>query len=196
MVSFSQQGIKNINGNVSMIDSFFFFAEAHSEAEGGFGLNFDILGSNLINLSILLGIVFFYGRKIVGNILEERRSRIAEQIQEVEEKIQQASESLEEQQKNLAQAQATAEKIRQDAQTNAEKAKAAILAQGEKEVERLKAMASQDLNSEQDRAIAELRQRISALAIERVEAQLSGILNDDLQQKLVDRSIVQLGGGK
>jgi F-type H+-transporting ATPase subunit b len=180
-----------------MVDSLLFLVEAHSEAEsGGFGLNFDILESNLINLSILLGVLFFYGRKIVGNVLSERRAKIAAQVREVEQKLQQAAKSLGEQQQKLTQAQATAAKIRSDADANAEKNKQEIIAQGEKEVERIKAMAVQDLNSEQERAIAELRQRVAALAIERVEAQLQGILDDSAQQTLIDRSIAQLGDGR
>jgi F-type H+-transporting ATPase subunit b len=179
-----------------MVESLLFLAEAHAEAEGGFGLNFDILESNLINLSILLGVLFFYGRKIVGNVLSERRAKIAAQIEEVEQKLKQAAKSLEEQQQKLTQAQATAAQIRKDAEANAEKTKQEIIAQGEKEVERIKVMAVQDLNSEQDRAIAELRQRVAALAIERVEARLQGILDDSTQQTLIDRSIAQLGGGR
>ncbi|MGL5871746.1 MAG: F0F1 ATP synthase subunit B [Xenococcaceae cyanobacterium] len=179
-----------------MIDSLLFLTEAHAEAEGGFGLKFDLLESNLINLSILLGVLFFYGRKIVGNVLSERRAKIATQIQEVEKKLQQAAKSLEEQQQKLKAAEVTAAQIRQDADVNAEKTKQQIIAQGEKEVERVKAMAVQDLNSEQDRAVAELRQRVTALAIERVEAQLQGILDDSAQQTLIDRSIAQLGDGR
>ena len=179
-----------------MVDSLFFLTEAGSEAKGGFGLNFDILESNLINLSILLGVLFICGRKIVGNILSERRAKIAEQIESVEKKLKEASKSLEEQQQKLKQSEATAAQIRQDAEAKTKKAKQEIISQGKKEVERVKAMGLQDLNSEQDRAIAELRQRAAALAIERVEAQLKDILDDSAQHQLIDRSIAQLGGGK
>jgi F-type H+-transporting ATPase subunit b len=182
--------------DVSIISTLLFVAEAHSEGKGGFGLNPDIFESNLINLSILIGVIFYYGRKVVGDILSERRSKIAQQIEEVETQLKQSAQSLTEQQQKLEQAKATAEKIRQDAQANAEKVKQATLAQGVAEIERLKSVASQDLNSEQDRAIAELRQKAAALAIERVESQLKGILDDSKQHKLIDRSIAQLGGGK
>ena len=174
--------------------TFLFLAEAHSEVEGGFGFSFDILESNLINLAILGWVIFYYGRQVIANIMGERRSKIAQQIQEVEQKQKKAAEALVEQQQKLAKAQMTAEEIRATAQVNAQKAKEAILAQGEKEVERLKAMAMQDLNSEQEKAISELRQRVSALALERVESQLYEVLDDSAQQKLIERSIAQLGG--
>jgi F-type H+-transporting ATPase subunit b len=177
-----------------MIETLFFLAEAHSETEGGFGFNFEILESNLINLLILVGVLFYYGSKIVGNILSERKNKIAQKIQEVEAKQARAAKALTEEQAKLAQAKSTASKIISEAEANAEKAKQAILAQGEKEVERIKAMAVADLNSEQERAIAELKQRVAALALGRVENQLGEILNDDVQHQLIDRSIARLGG--
>lgn len=177
-----------------MIGTLLYLAEAHSEVEGGFGLNLDIFETNLINLSILLGVLFFYGSKIVGNILSERRGKIAQQIQEIEQRQKTAAATLAEEQQKLAQAQETASKIRQDAQTNSEKVKATVLAQGEKEVERLKASAAADLGSEEARAIAELKQRVCALALEKVESQLPGMLDDSAQITLIDRSIAQLGG--
>jgi F-type H+-transporting ATPase subunit b len=177
-----------------MIETLFFLTEAHSEAEGGFGLNFDILESNLINLLILAGVLFYYGSKIVGNILSERKNKIAQKIGEAEEKQRKAAQALAQEQEKLAQAKSTASKIISEAEANAQKAKQAILAQGEKEVERIKAMAVADLNSEQDRAIAELKQRITALALGRVENQLGEFLNDETQHQLIDRSIARLGG--
>ena len=172
----------------------FFLIEASSEVEGGFGFKLDLLESNIINLVILLGVLFYYGSKVVGNILAERKAKITEKIQEVEEKQKKAAAALAEEQQKLAQAKETAKTIRSEAEVNAQKAKEVILAQGEKEVERIKATAQADLNSEQEKAIAELKRRVATLALERVESQLGNILNEEAQQKLIDRSIAQLGG--
>lgn len=162
--------------------------------EGGFGLNFDILETNLINLAIVIGILFYFGRKFLGGILSERRARLEEAIRDAEQRKQEAAAALAEQQQKLAQAQAEAKRILEAARENAEKAKADILAQAERDVERMRASAAQDLSSQQERIMAELRQRIAALAMERAEAQLSDRLTDETQQQLLNRSIAQLGG--
>ena len=81
-----------------MIETLLFLAEAHSEVEGGFGLNLDILDTNLINLTLLVGILVYYGKPLLTNILSERRSKIAEQIQAIEEKQKQAEVTLVEEQ--------------------------------------------------------------------------------------------------
>ena len=162
--------------------------------EGGFGLNFDIFETNLINLAILLYVLFYFGRKVVGNLLSERRSTIETAIREAEERKQKAAGALAEQQQKLAQAQTKAEQIRADAEKSAKAAGEAILAKAVKDVDRLKADASRDMEVERDRAIAELRQRVAKLALEQAESQLQSRLDDNAQQRLVDRSIALLGG--
>lgn len=177
-----------------MIETLLFLAEAHSEVESGFGLNLDIFETNLINLTLLVGILVYFGKPVLSKILTERRSKIAEQIQAVEQKQKQAEVTLAKEQKKLEEAKVIAAKIRSEATTNAQKARETILAQGEKEVQRLKEVAGKDLSSEQEKAIAQLRERVVGLALERTRSQMENVLNDDVQRKLIDSSIAKLGG--
>lgn len=167
---------------------------AEGAAEGGFGLNLDIFETNLINLAILIGILFYFGRKVLSNILNERQSNIATAIQEAEGRLKEAKTALSKAQEQLKQSQAEAERIRQSATENAQKTKEALLAKAAQDVERLKQTAAADLNTETDRAIAQLRQRVATLALQKVESQLKTGIADDAQQSLIDRSIAQLGG--
>lgn len=162
--------------------------------EGGFGLNFDILETNLINLVIIIGVLIYFGSNFLGKTLSERRTEIESAIKDAEDRQQKAAVALAEQKKNLKQAEANAQQILATARENAEKAKAAILTQSEKDVERLKASAQQDLDSQQDRVLQELRQRVADMAMGRVQAQLPERLNDSVQTQLVDKSIALLGG--
>jgi F-type H+-transporting ATPase subunit b len=165
--------------------------EAHGE--GGFGINFDIFETNLINLAILVGVLLYFAPKVLGNILNERRAKIAEAVQEAEGRVKKAAEALADQQQKLTQAQTEAERIRKAAEERAQLAKAEIATQAEKDIERMKSAAAQDLNSEQERVIAELRRRVVALSMERVENRLKSELDASAQQKLVERSLAQLG---
>jgi F-type H+-transporting ATPase subunit b len=167
-----------------------------AEAEGGgFGLNFDILETNLINLSIVIAILVYFGRGFLSKALGGRAAAIETAIKEAEDRKQKASAALAQQQQNLAQAQAEAERIRASAVEAAEKTKAEILAKAEQDIQRMRETAAQDLNTEQERIINELRQRIATLALQRAEGEIPSRLNDDAQQRLVDRSIALLGGG-
>lgn len=170
-------------------------AEAAEAAEGGFGLNFDILETNLINLAIVIGVLVYFGRGFLGNVLSDRRSKIEEAITDAEQRLKKAQESLADQQQKLAQAQAEADKIRRKAEEDAKAAREAILAQAAKDIERLRESAGQDMETARERAIAELRQRVTTMALQQVESQLRSELDEGRQQQLVDRSIALLGGG-
>ncbi|MCM0590654.1 MAG: F0F1 ATP synthase subunit B [Gloeotrichia echinulata DVL01] len=169
-------------------------SEMAEGAEGGFGLNLDLFETNIINLALLIGILFYFGRKVLTNILDQRQSKIAAEIQEAEQRLKEGQTALAQVQQQLVQAQAEAERIRQAAQENAEAAKAAILARAVQDVERLKETAAADLNAERDRAIAQLKQRVVAQALQKVESELRSGIADDAQQTLIERSIAQLGG--
>ncbi|MFB2839165.1 F0F1 ATP synthase subunit B [Floridanema evergladense] len=171
-------------------------ASSEAAESGGFGLNLNLLETNLINLAILIGVLFYLGRNIVTNILTERKKGILETIAEAETRQRQAAEALADQQQKLAQAQAEAERIRKEAEATAQAAKESILAQAAKEEENLRKKANEDLNTETERVLAELRQRVSALAIQRVESQLNSVLDESAQQQLVNNSIALLGGNQ
>jgi F-type H+-transporting ATPase subunit b len=174
-----------------MMGNFLFLANAGT---GGVGLNLDLIETNLFNLTLVLGFVIVFGRKVLTNILTERRATIETAIQDTEARQKQAASALEIAKKNLAQAQAEAEQIRQTAITSAANAKAEIAAKTAADIERMKELAAADTNTEQDKAIAELRARVTKLAMERAEAQLKNLLNDSAQAQLVDRSIALVGG--
>ncbi|WRH67889.1 MAG: F0F1 ATP synthase subunit B [Planktothrix sp. GU0601_MAG3] len=166
--------------------------EASSEA--GFGLNTNILETNLINLAILIVVLVYFGRGFLGKILSERRSTIEEAIKEAEQRQEQAQVSLAEQQKKLSDAQTEAQRILAEAEERATTVANLILTKAAEDVERMKATASQESDSERERVIAQLRSVIASQAIERAESQLKQHLNDNIQERLIDQSLALLGG--
>ena len=164
--------------------------------EGGLGLNFDILETNLINLIIIIGVLIYFGGKFLGKTLSTRRDAIAAAITEAEQRKQEAVKALAEQQQKLAQAQAEAKQILVEAETMAQRSRQEILAQAQADVERLRATAAQDLSTQETRVMRELQQRVAALAIARTESELPQRLNDEVQRRLVDASITMLSGGQ
>jgi F-type H+-transporting ATPase subunit b len=181
--------------NIMMGNFMWLLAEASAEAsEGGFGINFDILETNLINLSIVIAVVVYFGRGFLGKALGDRKSEIATAIQEAEQRKQKAAAALASEQQKLAQAQSEATRIKAAAEEQAANAKAAILAKADQDIQRLRESVSQDVDTEINRAIADLRQRVSVMALQKAEADLPSRLNDDVQRSIVDRSIAMLGG--
>jgi F-type H+-transporting ATPase subunit b len=163
-----------------------------AEEGGGFGLNFDILETNLINLSIVIAVVVYFGKGFLSNILGERRSAIETAIKEAEQRKQTAASALAEQQQKLAQAKNEAAKIRASAEDSAKAARDSILVKAEQDIQRMRETAAQEMGSDQERVINELRQRIAIMAMQRAENEIPSRLNDDVQQRLVNSSIAQL----
>jgi F-type H+-transporting ATPase subunit b len=163
-------------------------------ANEGFGLNLDILDTNLVNLTILIGLLLFYGRKFLTKLLTERRGKIEAEIKQAEQRAKDAAGALAGAQQKLAQAQVEAEQIHQNALSRAQQVKESILAEGQEEVTRLQATASQELSTETDKVIAQIKQQIVSLALAKAEAELTGNLDSFAQKKLIERSLAQLGG--
>jgi len=178
------------------MENWLFLATESAEelSERGFGFNFDIFESNLINLLIIIVALIYFGRNFLGNILKTRQQKIAGVISEAEQKVKSAAAALAEAQQNLAQAQAKAEQIRQEAQRNAEAVGAAIAQKAAADVAKLRETAGRDLDTARERAIAELRERLANLSMAQVQAYLQSQLSESDRQKILEQSISRLGG--
>ncbi|MFM8006164.1 MAG: F0F1 ATP synthase subunit B, partial [Dolichospermum sp.] len=97
-------------------------------------------------------------------------------------------------QQKLELAQEEAQRIKQTAELNAQTAKDAILAQSAVDIQRMQEAGAADLNSELERVITQLRQKVVLQALQKVEGELKAGISDNAQQALIARSIAQLGG--
>ena len=160
---------------------------------GGFGINTNILETNLINLIIVIGVLVWFLKGFLGGILERRRAAILEELKDAEARLAQAAAALSKAQADLAAAQTKAEQIRSDGKARA----AAIRSDSEmrtiEEMARLKQDAVADLNAEAARVSAMLRREAARQAIEKALAALPGKLDEAAQAKLLDQSIANLG---
>jgi F-type H+-transporting ATPase subunit b len=155
-------------------------------------LNFNLLETNLVNLAIVIGVLFWFLRGFLGGILERRRSAILQDLQDAEARLKVATEELTKAQSELAAAQQKAEQIRVDGQKRA----AAIRAEGEKRtisvMAAIKQGASADADAEASRIKDALRREAALAAIDKVLTDLSGRLDDAAQSRLIDSTIRNL----
>ena len=155
-------------------------------------LNFNPLETNLVNLAIVIGVLFWFLRGFLGGILERRRSAILQDLQDAEGRLIKASEELTTAQSELAAAQQKAEQIRIDGQKRA----AAIRAEGEKRtisvMAAIKQGASADADAEASRIKDALRREAAMAAIDKVLTDLPSRLDDAAQSRLIDSTIRNL----
>lgn len=162
-------------------------------SHGGFGLNFNLFETNIINLAIVIAGLVWFLRGFLGGILERRRTAILSDLRDAEERLSKATSALADAQKGVAEAQKKADQIRADGQARA----AAIRLDSEQrtieEIARMKQAASSDLANEASRVSAQLRRETALKAIEKALAMLPGKLDASAQAKLIDQSIQSLG---
>lgn len=160
--------------------------------EGGFSINLNPLETNLINLVIVIGVLVYFLKGFLGDMLDRRRQSILKELDDAEARLKAATTELSKAQGGLASAQQKAEKIRADGKARAE----AIRADGEKRtieaMAALKQDALADLNAEGARLTEELRRQAALAAIDKVLADLPGRLDEKTQSQLIDASISNL----
>jgi F-type H+-transporting ATPase subunit b len=160
---------------------------------GGFGLNFNPLETNLINLVIVIGVLVWFLRGFLGGILERRRQSILADLADAEKRLQSATTALAKAQQDLAAAQQKAEKIRLDGQARAEAVRSDSQLRTIEEMARMKEDATADLKAEASRVTDLLRREAARQAIEKALASLPGKLDATAQARLIDQSIEKLG---
>ena len=155
-------------------------------------LNLNPLETNLVNLVIVIGLLFWFLRGFLGGILERRRTAILQELQDAESRLKTATENLSQAQSELAAAQQKAEKIRADGQARA----AGIRAEGEKRtisvMAAIKAGADADAEADAARIKDSLRREAALAAIDKALAELPARLDANAQAKLIDSTIKNL----
>jgi F-type H+-transporting ATPase subunit b len=155
-------------------------------------LNTDIFETNLINITLLAGGLFYLLIGALSESLSERQQKILGAIQESEERLQEAETQLTESENQLAQAQIVIESIQKDAQVTAQQVKSSILSEGKAEIERLTSSAKAQIGTIEARVRKQISDYVATLALQRITMQLEGKLNSSLQQQIIDRNISKL----
>ncbi len=162
-------------------------------ATQGFGLNFNLFETNIINWAVVIFGLYKFLPNFLGGMLERRRNSILADLDDAEKRLHEATSSLNQAKQDLATAEEKAQKIISDGKSRAE----AIRLESEKrtveEMARIKQGAASDLNSEASRVSAQLRREAAKLAIQKALAALPGKLDDNAQAKLISQSIKTMG---
>ena len=162
-------------------------------ASEGFGLNFNLFETNIINLSVVIFGLYKFLPGFLGKILEKRRTSILSDLQEAEARLSKSKLALSKAKDELASAKQKADKIRNDCKSRAE----AIRLESEKrtveEMARIKQGAASDLNAEAARVTSQLRKEAAELAIEKALAILPKKLDSNTQDNFLKQSIKNIG---
>jgi len=158
-------------------------------ASEGFGLNFNLFETNILNLAVVIFGLYKFLPSFLGGILEKRRASILADLKDAEDRLLEATNALSDAKKELLSAEQKADQIRSDCKARSE----AIRLESEKrtveEMARIKQGAASDLNAEAARVSAQLRREVAQMAIEKALAALPRKLNKKAQDDFLRKSI-------
>nr|YP_010045050.1 ATP synthase CF0 B subunit [Wrightia laevis]QPF96315.1 ATP synthase CF0 B subunit [Wrightia laevis] len=174
-----------------------FVSLGHWPSAGSFGFNTDILSTNLINLSVVLGVLIFFGKGVcVSDLLDNRKQRIFNTIRNSEELRGGAIEQLEKARARLRKVEMEADQFRVNGYSEIEREKLNLINSTSKTLEQLENYKNETIQFEQQRAINQVRQRVFQQALRGALGTLNSCLNNELHLRTISANIGILGSMK
>nr|YP_010169987.1 CF0 subunit I [Ulmus bergmanniana]YP_010401253.1 CF0 subunit I [Ulmus lamellosa]ARD00044.1 ATP synthase CF0 subunit I [Ulmus changii var. kunmingensis]QQK90299.1 ATP synthase CF0 subunit I [Ulmus pumila]UDY70764.1 ATP synthase CF0 subunit I [Ulmus changii]UDY70852.1 ATP synthase CF0 subunit I [Ulmus densa]QRZ59809.1 CF0 subunit I [Ulmus bergmanniana] len=160
---------------------------------GSFGLNTDILATNPINLSVVLGVLIFFGKGVLSDLLDNRKQRILKTIRNSEELRGGALEQLEKARDRLRKIEMEADQFRVNGYSEIEREKLNLINSTYKTLEQLENYKNETIHFEQQRAINQVRQRVFQQALQGALGTLNSCLNNELHLRTINTNIGMFG---
>nr|YP_010388213.1 ATP synthase CF0 subunit I [Orostachys minuta]YP_010576640.1 ATP synthase CF0 subunit I [Orostachys latielliptica]YP_010576724.1 ATP synthase CF0 subunit I [Orostachys margaritifolia]QHH22816.1 ATP synthase CF0 subunit I [Orostachys japonica]UPO69217.1 ATP synthase CF0 subunit I [Orostachys minuta]UZN44349.1 ATP synthase CF0 subunit I [Orostachys latielliptica]UZN44433.1 ATP synthase CF0 subunit I [Orostachys margaritifolia] len=168
----------------------------HWSSAGSFGFNTDILATNPINLSVVLGVLIFFGKGVLSDLLDNRKQKIVNSIRNSEELREGAIEQLENVRARLRQVELEADQFRVTGYSEIEQEKFNLINSTYKTLEQLESYKNETIHFEQQRAINQVRQLVFQQALQGALGTLNSCLNNELHLRTISANIGMFGAMK
>lgn len=162
-----------------------------SESDG-FSINTDIFETNILNLAVVIGILIYYGRSVVSDLLKSRKDAISKSLQEADNKLREAEEILLVAKKNLEMAKSKSDEIRTQGNIISDQTSTSLLKNIEEDIKRLNLANVSSIKFEEEKSISEICHKLGSSALLKTIEILNGTLNPNIQKKFVSRNIDKL----
>nr|YP_010489170.1 ATP synthase CF0 subunit I [Incarvillea lutea]UWK23422.1 ATP synthase CF0 subunit I [Incarvillea lutea] len=189
-----------------------FLSLGHWPSAGSFGFNTDIFATNPINLSVVIGVLIFFGKGVVwfgkglskfqnerkdnllslSDLLDNRKERILNTLRNSEELRGGAIEELEKARARLRKVKMEADQYRVNGYSEIERKKKNLIHSTYKTLEQLENSKNETIQFEQQRAINQVRQRVFQQALQGALGTLNSCLNTELHLRTIRANIGML----
>nr|YP_009670784.1 ATP synthase CF0 subunit I [Passiflora rufa]QCX30106.1 ATP synthase CF0 subunit I [Passiflora rufa] len=175
----------------NVTDSFVFLV--HWPSAGSFGLNTDILATNIINISVVLGVLIFFGKRVLSDLLGNRKQRIFNTIRNSEELRGGALEQLEKARAHLGKVKIEADQYLVNEYSEIERQKLGLINLTYKTLEQFENSKNETILVEQQKAINQVQQRVFKQALQGALGTLNSCLTKELHLRIISANIGILG---
>jgi len=148
-----------------------------------------------INFLVFAGLLYLAFGKGVSQLLADRRERIEQGLRDAEQARRDRESAEQERLDALAQARREANEILARAQKLAQETRDADIAAPREELERMRSRASDEIEAEKGRALAELRGEVADLALAAASKVVNESMTGDRQRRLVEEFLTKASAG-
>ena len=159
----------------------------------GFAINGNLLETNILNLAVVVGVLVYFGSDILASLLTNRKEMILKSINDAEERYAEAAAKLADAKEQLELAKTKAEEIRAQGLVTAEQGTKTLLERAEEDIKRLEEAKQATVRFEEEKAVNQVCERVSRLALDQAISKVKKRLDPSLQRRIVDLNIALLG---
>jgi F-type H+-transporting ATPase subunit b len=175
----------------NLTDSFVYLG--HWPSAGSFGFNTDILATNLINLSVVFGVLVFFGKGVLNDLLDNRKQRILNTIRNSEELREGAIQQLENARARLRKVEMEADQFRVNGYSEIEREKLNLINSTYRTLKQLENYKNETILFEQQRTINQVRERVFQQALQGAIGTLNSCLSNELHLRTINANIGMFG---
>lgn len=157
-----------------------------------FGVNWGLFFSQLVAFVLLALLLNKFAYKPVLDVLEKRKQRIAEGLENAEKIKTELAETEQSRKEILERANDQASKLIEEGRAAADKVRETETQKAIKEAEQIIAKAREASRADHARMLAELRQEVGRLVVETTSKVIGKTLTSEDQQRLVDETNTEL----
>nr|YP_010016537.1 ATP synthase CF0 subunit I [Scurrula chingii]QOJ44505.1 ATP synthase CF0 subunit I [Scurrula chingii] len=170
-----------------------FVSLSHWPFAGGFGFNTDILATNPINLSVVFGVLIFFGKRVLNDLLDNRKQRILNTIRNSDKIREEAIEPLEKAKYYLRKVEMEADQFRVNGYSEIEREKFHLINSTYATLKQLENYKNETISFEQHRVINQVQQHVFQQALQGAFRILNNSLNNELHLRTISANIDMLG---
>nr|YP_009890725.1 ATPase I subunit [Alyssum dasycarpum]YP_010895333.1 ATPase I subunit [Alyssum simplex]QKK37097.1 ATPase I subunit [Alyssum dasycarpum]WJZ19156.1 ATPase I subunit [Alyssum simplex] len=175
----------------NLTDSFVYLG--HWPSAGSFGLNTDILATNPINLSVVFGVLIFFGKGVLNDLLDKRKQSILNTIRNSEELREGAIQQLENARARLRKVETEADQFRVNGYSEIEREKLNLINSTYRTLKQLENYKNETILFEQQRTINQVRERVFQQALQGAIGTLNSCLSNELHLRTINANIGMFG---
>nr|YP_010009037.1 ATPase I subunit [Sisymbriopsis pamirica]YP_010009122.1 ATPase I subunit [Sisymbriopsis schugnana]QNR91972.1 ATPase I subunit [Sisymbriopsis pamirica]QNR92057.1 ATPase I subunit [Sisymbriopsis schugnana] len=175
----------------NLTDSFVYLG--HWPSAGSFGFNTDILATNPINLSVVFGVLIFFGKGVLNDLLDNRKQRILNTIRNSEELREGAIQQLENARARLRKIETEADQFRVNGYAEIEREKLNLINSTSRTLKQLENYKNETILFEQQRTINQVRERVFQQALQGAIGTLNSCLSNELHLRTINANIGMFG---